>query len=240
MAVMMRLQARASAAALLLLSCAVSGCSDNNFGPSTEPKNQVTQGTVTQSPPGVGIAYVTEFTFTATGFSDPNGGPLNYRWNFGDGTGSLSFGGSQSPSDKHTYGKAGTFDIWVSVTSSVGATVPGSLLGLRVVSMTGQWGLRDSNGQLIMDNTSITQNEQALSGEDRRSSCRYTVTGSAIDPRRIAITYTRPASDCSGLGLPVSFTFAGEADEQVKAFTGTMTPGGSARMVKCSQPGVCE
>jgi hypothetical protein len=216
----------------------LTGCDPSIVTPSNDPKNTLTQGTLTQAPSGVGIAFVTEFTFTAKGFSDPNGGPLNYRWNFGDGTGSL--GDSQSPSAKHTYGKTGTFDIWATVTSNVGALMPGSLIGLRVISMTGSWGIRDATGQLLMENTSITQSEQALSGEDVRANCRYAVTGSAIDPRRVTLTYTRPAGDCAGLGLPVSFTFAGEADDQVKAFTGTMTPGGPARMVKCSQPGVCE
>jgi len=224
-------------AALLPVAFALTGCDPSIVTPSNDPKNQVKQGTVAQSPPGVGIAFVTEFTFTAKDFIDPRGGLLTYRWSFGDGTGSL--GESPSPSAKHTYGKAGTYDIWVTVSSDV-AHVPGSLIGLRVISLTGTWGIRDATGQLFMENTSITQSEQALSGNDTRADCRFAVTGSAIDPRRVTLTYTRLASDCARLGLPVSFTFAGEADEQGKAFTGTMTPGGPARMVKCSQPGVCE
>jgi hypothetical protein len=200
----------------------------------------VTQGTVTQTPTGAGVAWATAFTFTAQGFIDPRGGSVTYRWNLGGPVIPEQPPGDQPPTVTYTYKNAGTYDIWVSATNSVGATTPGSLRGLRIVALTGLWGLRDATGQLLMDNSSITQSEAALSGEGTRANCRYTLTGSASNPRRLTVTYTRLPNDCPGSSLPVSFTFSGEADEQIKEFTGTMTPGGSAKMVKCSQPGVCE
>jgi len=240
MKLLMNHPGRASALALALAGCVVQlGCVPENNDPAVQPSNQVTQGTVTQTPTGAGIAWATALTFTAQGFVDPKGSSLIYLWNLGEDTG-IPTGLQTAATITHTYKKAGTYDIWVTAQSSLGATTPGSLKGLRIVALTGLWGLRDATGQVLMDNTSITQSEASLSGEDTRANCRYTVAGRVSDLRRVNVTYTRLPNDCQGSSLPVSFTFSGEADEQIKAFTGTMTPGGSAKMVKCSEPGVCE
>ena len=229
---------KASVVALALAGCAVLGCHSYDDSPAASPSNAVTQGTVTQTPSGAGIASATVFTFTAQGFSAPGGGSLEYAWNFGDGI-TLGPVAPQTATMTHTYEKAGTYDIWVSATSSVGAVARGSVLGLRIVSLTGRWGIRDATGQLFMENTSITQNAADLSGEEAHSDDRYWVTGKVSDPRRVVLTYTRLAREGPG-PPPESFTFTGDADERITAFSGALTPGGSAKMVRCSQPSVCE
>lgn len=241
MKLLMNHPGRASAVALALAGCVVLlGCVPENNDPGVQPSNQVTQGTVTQTPIGAGIAWATAFTFAVQGFVDPRGGSLKYWWNLSGPVIPEIPPGYEAPTITATYKNPGTYDIWVTAHSSVGADTPGSLKGLRIVTLTGLWGLRDGTGQLLADSTSITQIEANLSGEDTRANCRYTVTGRVSDPRRVTVAYTRLPNDCQGSSLPVSFTFSGEADEQIKAFTGAMTPGGSAKMVRCSQPGVCE
>jgi hypothetical protein len=45
--------------------------------------------------------------------------------------------------------------------------------------------------------------------------------------------------DCQGWGLPESFIFAGVADEAIDSFTGMMTPGGPASLIRCPYPAGC-
>ncbi|HVK21258.1 MAG TPA: ThuA domain-containing protein [Actinokineospora sp.] len=54
--------------------------------------------------------------FSSAGSSDPEGGPLTYRWTFGDGTSSTA----ANPS--HTYNTAGTFNVQLTVTDPTGRT----------------------------------------------------------------------------------------------------------------------
>lgn len=58
--------------------------------------------------------------FAANG-ADPEGGPLTYAWNFGDG------GAATASNPPHTYATAGTFTASVVVTDNAGATATGSL-----------------------------------------------------------------------------------------------------------------
>jgi PKD repeat protein len=54
-------------------------------------------------------------TFSSVGSSDPDGDPITYSWNFGDG------GTSTQPNPSHTYGSIGAFIAVLTVTDSKGA-----------------------------------------------------------------------------------------------------------------------
>jgi glucose/arabinose dehydrogenase len=69
---------------------------------------------VIQATPLSGLAPLT-VTFSSVGSSDPDGDPITYNWNFGDG------GTSTQANPSHTYGSTGTFTAVLTVTDSKGA-----------------------------------------------------------------------------------------------------------------------
>lgn len=70
---------------------------------------------VIQATPSSGPAPLT-VTFSSAGSSDPDGDPISYSWNFGDG------GTSTQPNPSHTYGGIGPFTAVLTVTDSLGAS----------------------------------------------------------------------------------------------------------------------
>ena len=69
---------------------------------------------VIQATPSSGLAPLS-VTFSSAGSSDPDGDPITYGWNFGDG------GTSTQANPSHTYGSTGTFTAVLTVTDSIGA-----------------------------------------------------------------------------------------------------------------------
>ena len=104
----MRLQ---SSIALAFTGCVLLGVACDN-DTQTNPTPTMAAGSITVSPPGVGLVDVTAFAFTAQGFSSSDGGALTDVWDFHDGT--KTTGGA---SVTHTFASTGTFDIWVTATS---------------------------------------------------------------------------------------------------------------------------
>jgi PKD repeat protein len=74
-------------------------------------------------------------SFSSSGSSDPEGSPISYRWDFGDGTTSTL----ASPS--HTFFEAGTYDVRLTVTDSAGASHSASV----IVSVDAAAKLRSTN-----------------------------------------------------------------------------------------------
>jgi PKD repeat protein len=69
-----------------------------------------------------------EVTFDASASFDPEGGPLTYNWNFGDGT-TIANGEAVV---KHTYASIGSFTARLTLTDDKGE----STLGVRTISIT--------------------------------------------------------------------------------------------------------
>ena len=62
--------------------------------PDPPPANTPPQGgSFTVNPTGVGLAFATNFQFSAIGVTDPDGDPITYFWEFGDGSGKPTFSG---------------------------------------------------------------------------------------------------------------------------------------------------
>lgn len=224
--------ALAAALGVALLGCALSTVACDN-DQQTSPTPTVSQGSISVSPAGIGLAGATPYTFTATGFSSSKGEAVTYTWDFGDRT--TATGGATIT---HTYMIDWfRFTVTVTATGASGATATASFQSIEVKSVTGEWGIRDSAGRWLLSSTFLTQNEDTLHGDNTGLNCRYAVTGLVAAPRSIIVTYVRPPGDCLGWNLPESFTFAGSADAAISSFTGTMTPGGSAVLVRCPSAG---
>jgi len=222
------------AAVIVLLTCLAAASCDGDTQTGLMPVG-VSQGSISGSPGKLGLAGATVFTFTATGFTSSTGEPLSYAWDFGDRT--AATGGATIT---HTYMIDWyVFDVSVTASTPGGASARAQYGGVRVRAISGLWGLRDSAGRLLLSSTVLTQNDSTVWGDNSGLNCRYGVAGSVSDPRSIVLTYTRPPGDCQGWGLPESFVFAGVADDAIDSFTGMMTPGRPATLVRCPYPAGC-
>jgi PKD repeat protein len=230
--------------AALLIALAASalsaGACDNDT--QTNPTPTMTAGSITVSPPNVGLVEITAFAFAAQGFSSSDGGALTYTWDFNDGT-KMTGGASVT----HVFTSTGTFDIWVTATNAAGVTAQARLNKRQVVNLSSHWTLSDAGGLTIMYGTSLTQGGATLWGDQTFLNCRYTVTGTIAAPGTLTITYAhgpgdiRAPTDCQDLPpyIPWTLTFTGTADAAFNVFTGTMTPGGPATLTRCTGPYGC-
>jgi PKD repeat protein len=212
-------------------------CGDDPAPPTTPTQPTpapptVGGGSILRLPTETGLVLATVFAFTAVGFSASDNSALSYTWDFGDGIRQ-----SAGPTVTHTYQGRGVFTVSVTAATQAGASASATLGGVSVTTVDGRWGLRDQTGTLLMGNTSLSQNGTNVSGDDTRLNCRYSVSGAVLAQRSIALVYTRPATDCQGLNLPVNLGFTGTADNIVGSFSGALTTGGTATLFACSRPG---
>jgi len=93
------------------------------YGTNTSEVRRIRYQSGTNSPPlaKASATPTRELTplmvnFSSAGSTDPDGDPITYSWNFGDG------GTSTQANPSHTYGSTGTFNAVLTVTDSKGAT----------------------------------------------------------------------------------------------------------------------
>jgi hypothetical protein len=220
-----------------LLLLAAGACGDDpptqptTTPPPPTPTPTVTAGRIVQSPAGVGIVLATTFTFTAEAFSASNNGALTYTWDFGDGV--RQTGGA---SVTHVYPGRGLFTVGVTAALSTGQSASATLRDVAAATLDGRWGLQDVTGTFIVRNTSLSQNQTALAGDDTALNCRFAVTGSVQPQRNVTLTWNRAPNDCRAFDVPETIRFAGTADETVGGFLGTLDNGTPARLVFCQRP----
>jgi PKD repeat protein len=118
--------------------------------------------------------------FSASG-RDPEGGPLMYVWDFGDG------GKAGGKAATHTYAQAGTYTAKVTVTDAKGATGSATV---QVVVEAAQRGVRGAQAEVALPRSVRAFTRRGL---------RVTMTCAATGRGRAALTATRTAARRLGL-----------------------------------------
>jgi hypothetical protein len=176
--------------------------------PAPPPANRPPTATIVDvQPPGVALAGATRVSFGGKGI-DPDGDPLSFTWDFGDGERGVDAGVA------HVYHREGVFDVTLTVTDGRGgsATAGASVTARK---LTGRWRL--TNAREILDAT-ITQAPGRSSVFEGRVSDGSSFTGTVADARAVTLTYEPAGESC----VPAE-TYVGEADLDVErvAFDGT-------------------
>jgi len=164
-----------------------------------------TPGTISVTPGFSGIASATEYTFADNGASDPDGDPLAYTWNFGDGN------SAQGQTVKHVFASPSSFTVSVNVTDGKGGQSTPTPVSVTVRSLSGIWQNQQGNITRIWN---IQQSGTTLNGSYTSNSCGTpgTVTGTARNPRNVLIT--------ASISCYPPFDFDGVADDAVNNLTG--------------------
>jgi hypothetical protein len=185
-------------------------------GGDSEPDNAApTAGSIAVSPSGLGIAGLTNYTFTAQGATDPENAPLTYAWTFGDG------GSGSGATANHVFNNGGTFTITLNVSDGTNSTSTTS--SLQVGDVNGTWVNIDAEPGFpggIERRIRFTQNGTSLTGTYRISTDpgnTGTVTGQLSAPR--GISFEAKLKDFTGQSLGFTLT-QGTLNSDLTTFTG--------------------
>jgi PKD repeat protein len=159
--------------ALTIPACGGGGGGGGTTGASNSPPT----ATFTFSPGNPVLMGATVVQFSGNG-ADPNGDPITYTWNFGDG----SSGSGQNVS--HVFGAAGTLNVVLTVADSRGAQTT-TQNAMIVKSLTGRWVDADPRFQVdfVHNNGSNFTGSVSVSGFGQVSNINQ---GVVSDPRTVA------------------------------------------------------
>lgn len=157
-------------------------------------------GTATVSPTGTGIAGVTNFSFASQGASDPDGNPVTFAWNFGDG------GSATGSPVSHVFASAGSFNVSLTVSDGK-ADAKAPDVPVTVRNVAGTW---VSNLAGTIRTWTLTQSGTSASGS-------YTSTGAPGTPGTVSGTLASQRA-ITGTAMLIGFTpftFSGTFDSGV-------------------------
>ncbi|MBI2833518.1 MAG: PKD domain-containing protein [Acidobacteria bacterium] len=192
-----------------------------------------TTGSIAVSPTGVGLAAATNFTFIAQGISDPDGDPITYLWEFGDGAPNPP----SAPSVTKTYDWAQTYAVRLIVNDGKNPNVVAGQTTVTVRGMAGNWDvslIRNSSWPwLWVTNFTLTLTQQ---GNQIRGSAFWVdpcgrswqtpyVYGSVSDPRQVTVgieswSGNGTSNPCSAPPGDDSY-FTGPADTALNSVSGS-------------------
>ena len=221
---------------LLFLVLMSAACGPNtqpvSTAPSTPPGGPAA---ITQSPNNAGVAALTNFSFAALNFNPRPGGTLRYSWDFGDGLAEPD----STATATHVYLSAGTFAVKVNaVDSNAGMVDTVEISGIRVVNLTGSWGIRAPGGGFVVNRGMfLSQSGSTLRGDITYiAGCLVAVNGSITGTESLNLSFTLPASNgCKPFPIPLPSSFSGTADESIHTFTGTLTGVGPTTISRCAE-----
>ncbi len=153
------------------------------------PKNDPpVAGTVTASPV-TALMAATSVTFTSVGSSDPNGDPLTYTWDYGDG------GQGSGATSTHVYQAAGTYAAKCTVSDGKKSAVTPPV-SVTVKSISGGWSGSDFGASV-----NLTQSGTTIAGSYNDSYGPGAVSnGKVTAPNRLEFRVTQNLSGCIWTG----------------------------------------
>lgn len=152
------------------------------------PPNRAPAAAIAVSPAGQAIVGVTAMGFTANA-SDPDGDPLTYAWDFGDG------GSGSGATATHIYATEGMFTVKLTVSDGHGGEAAPPSASVTVRTLTGVW--VEDLGRCVDCNPKYREHVCGQSGSTLRCEViRPAFTGglwtlyfygSVLDPRRLQL-----------------------------------------------------
>src|SRR5438034_5036725 len=158
--------------------------------------------------PSTGLQAATPIAFSAAGANDPDGDPLSFTWDFGDGSTSKE----QMP--RHVYNTTGSFSVRCTVTD--GKHSDTSNISVMVRSLAGNWrGVLDN----VQETLVITQSGATLGGTFVDVLGSGVVSGFvATSPPLIRFTILQTGFN--------PFTFMGDPNGDITTVTGVVNGSG--------------
>ena len=186
-----------------------------NLPPPTVTNTPPQGGTFTTSPTGVGLLFATDFQFTATGVTDPDGDPITYLWEFGDGSGNPP----SATTVFKTYTEARDYSVGLAVTDSKSPPRLVERQTVTVASLEGRWSGHIGGGGCSASSDFITldiiQIGTGLSGSySDDTNGAGSLSGSVSTPRKVNLTHMIPGFSTG--------TWTGSADAAINTISGSV------------------
>lgn len=150
--------------------------------------------------PAAGPAPLT-VAFSSAGSSDPDGGPVTYAWDFGDGS-----PGSTVANPAHTYTSLGAFNVTLTVTDVDGVSSNATTrvsVDARPLGLVAGFAFDEATGDFVWDSSGLNNNGTASSGVSRSVSGH---SGGALSFNGTSGAVTIP--DSNSLDLGTGFTLS--------------------------------
>ena len=171
----------------------------------------VTATGITQTPPGIGLAGATLFTFATQGL-DGGKKPYTFAWEFGDG------GAAAGETAQHLFAAPGHFTVKVKVNDSSDKSVELSA-PLEVDTVSGRWTVTFA-GAMSSESLDLVQSGTAVTGAiNHTSSGPGAGSGSVANPRSMSLSLTFAGA----LPTPFVATFVGDIEPDLRTWKGTVT-----------------
>lgn len=158
---------------------------------------------------GQALLGATQVGFSAAGSRDPDGDPLTYSWNFGDGSTGTGAGVT------HVYDQAGTFEVTLTVGD--GALTATSTGSVTVRGLNGTW-LGEFVGDFGAGLWTFVHSGSTVTGTRGSSGSTSPFSGRVEHPRRVIVS--SPGNKEKEL---CPFEMSVDANDAVTVMTGTLT-----------------